>query len=141
MTKRREEDKAWREKRDEIRVRKADLFNAIIQSLVAIFIVIDNCTREIYRLPVFASGRHVKAREIKEGLKTILPESIRYLISYNGTQFIEEGFQAFMAQRGIIHIRISPHRPASNGIAERPVHTNDKGMPETEKLGWHRPIM
>jgi transposase InsO family protein len=123
VAKRREEDKAWRERRNEIRVRKADLLNAIIQSLVAVLIVIDNCTRKIYRLPAFASGRHVTAQEIKEELKTILPESIRYLISDNGTQFIEKGFQAFMAQRGIIHIRISPHRPASNGIAERPIRT------------------
>ncbi|XP_043212301.1 uncharacterized protein LOC122376482 [Amphibalanus amphitrite] len=45
-----------------------------------------------------------------------LPDTI---VSDNGPAFIGEEFQRFTRRNGIRHVRTAPHRPASNGLAER----------------------
>jgi transposase InsO family protein len=52
-------------------------------------------------------------------LESLLPSELKYIISDNGKQFVAEAFQKFCTNKGITHIRITPHRPATNGIAER----------------------
>ncbi len=115
MTKRKKEDEEWRRKRKEISEQK----NVFIISLVAVLVIVDNCTRKCLGLPVFIKGRHVNADDVVKALENLLPPELKYIISDNGKQFVAEAFQKFCTNKGITHIRITPHRPATNGIAER----------------------
>ena len=91
----------------------------VITSLVAILVIIDNCTRRCLGLPVFIKGRKVTADDVIRALEDRLPPELRYIISDNGKQFIAEAFQRLCTNKGIVHMRITRHRPATNGIAER----------------------
>ncbi len=115
MNKRKKENEEWRRKRKEISEQK----NVFIISLVAVLVVVDNCTRKCFGLPVFISGKHVSADDVVKALENLLPSELKYIISDNGKQFIAEAFQKLCKNKGITHIRITPHRPATNGIAER----------------------
>lgn len=115
MDKRNEDDEKWRNKRKEIKER----MNIPITSLVAILVIIDNCTRKCLGLPVFLSGKNVTADNVIKALRGLLPPELMYIISDNGQQFIAKAFQELCASKGITHVRITPHRPATNGIAER----------------------
>ncbi len=115
MNKRKKENEEWRRKRKEISEQK----NIFIISLVAVLVVVDNCTRKCFGLPVFIKGRHVNADDVVKALENLLPPELKYIISDNGKQFIAEAFQKLCTNKGITHIRITPHRPATNGIAER----------------------
>ena len=60
-----------------------------------------------------------------EMLRTIfarngLPEQ---LVSDNGPQFVSEEFREFLRFNGIRHTTSEPYHPATNGLAERFVHT------------------
>jgi len=44
---------------------------------------------------------------------------LRYIISDKGKQFIAEAFPRLCTNKGIVHVRITRHRSATNGIAER----------------------
>jgi len=48
-----------------------------------------------------------------------LPPDLKYIISDNGKQFIAKAFQRLCDSRNIVQVRITPHRPSTNGIAER----------------------
>jgi transposase len=113
--KRDKEDEKWRNKRKEIK----DKMNLTITSLVAILVIIDNCTRKCLGLPVFIKGRKVTADDVIKALENLLPPELRYIISDNGKQFVAEAFQRLCANKGVVHVRITRHRPATNGIAER----------------------
>ena len=115
MDKRNEDDEKWRNKRKEIKER----MNIPITFLVAILVIIDNCTRKCLGLPVFLSGKNVTADNVIKALRGLLPPELMYIISDNGQQFIAKAFQELCASKGITHVRITPHRPATNGIAER----------------------
>lgn len=115
MAKRNEDDKKWRNKREEVKER----MNIPITSLVAILVIIDNCTRKCLGLPVFVNGKNVTADDVIKALGGVLPPELMYLISDNGQQFVAKAFQELCASKGITHVRITPHRPATNGIAER----------------------
>lgn len=82
--KRKKEDEEWRNKRKEIK----ENTNVIITSLVAILVIIDNCTRKCLGLPVFIKGRKITADDIIKALKNRLPPELKYIISDNGKQFI-----------------------------------------------------
>lgn len=94
----------------------------VITSLVAVLVIVDNCTRKCFGLPVFIEGRHINADDVIKALENLLPPELKYIISDNGKQFVAEAFQKLCTNKGIIHVRITPHRPATNGIAERFVH-------------------
>jgi transposase InsO family protein len=115
MDKRNEDDEKWRNKRKEIKER----MNIPITSLVAILVIIDNCTRKCLGLPVFVNGKNVTADDVIKALRCVLHPGLTYIISDNGQQFIAKAFQELCASKGITHVRITPHRPATNGIAER----------------------
>jgi transposase InsO family protein len=93
--------------------------NITITSLVAILVIIDNCTRKCLGLPVFIKGRKVTADDVIKALEDRSPPELRYIISDNGKQFIAEAFQRLCTNKEIVHVRITRHRPATNGIAER----------------------
>ena len=115
MNKRDEDDEKWQNKRKEMKER----MNIPITSLVAILVIIDNYTRKCLGLPVFVSGKNVTADDVIKALRILLPPELKYIISDNGQQFIAKAFQELCSSKGITHVRITPHRPATNGIAER----------------------
>ena len=113
--KREKEDEEWRSKRKNLLER----INVVVPSLIAILVIIDNCTRRCLRLPVLLKGRKVTADDVIKALENVLPPQLRYIISDNGKQFIAEAFQKLCTDKRIAHVRITPYRPATNGIAER----------------------
>jgi len=125
MRQREEEDRIWREQRRDIRTRTAELFPALplTAAWAAVLVIVDNCTRQCTGVPLFSAGAHVTAEMIVSALIPLLNPGLKYVISDNGPQFIAEIFQPALSASGITHVRISPHRPRTNGIAERFVRT------------------
>jgi transposase InsO family protein/transposase len=128
MSTRMEEDEVWRMKRKEMKER----MNIVVTSLAAILVIIDNCTRKCIGLPVFMTGRSVTADEVITALEAKLPPDLKYIISDNGRQFIAEAFQRLCDSRNIVQVRITPHRPSTNGIAERFVQRLEEMLEEKE---------
>ena len=50
------------------------------------------------------------------------------IVSDNGTAFISDEFEQFVVGNGITHKTTAPHRPATNGLAERAVHVIKNGL-------------
>ena len=50
------------------------------------------------------------------------------IVTDNGSSFVSEEFQTFLAANGIIHGQSSPYHPATNGLAERAVQTFKHSM-------------
>lgn len=126
--KRKKEDEEWRNKQKEIK----EQANIIISSLVAVLVIIDNCTRKCFGLPLLIQGKRVTADDVIKALEEQLPLSLKYLISDNGKQFIAEAFQKLCNKNGFMHVRIPPYRPATNGIAERFVQRLKEMLAERE---------
>jgi transposase InsO family protein/transposase len=114
-----------KERRQELKKKEDELKGklSLLTGLVAVLVVIDNCTRRCLGLPLFLEGRNVKADSIVEALRLLLPPELQYLISDNGSQFKADLFQRLAQDRSFLHVRISPRRPRTNGIAERFVQT------------------
>jgi len=113
--KREKEDEEWMKKQQGLK----EQMNICITSLAAILVILDNCTRKCIGLPVFMTGRSVTADDVISALEIRLPSELKYIISDNGRQFIAEAFQKLCDSRAIVQVRITRHRPATNGIAER----------------------
>jgi transposase InsO family protein len=127
-----QEDAAWRAARHAIRQTLADLTATPLVSMwLAILVVIDNGTRRCLQLPVFVTGAHVTAVEVVAQLRQHWPADLQFVISDNGAQFIANAFAQFAQDMGFLHVRIAPHRPQTNGVAERFVRTLK------EWLAWH----
>jgi transposase InsO family protein len=125
-------DAAWRQARQAILQALAELTaTPLISAWLAIRGVIDNGTRRCLQLPVFVTGAHVTAAEVVAQLRQHWPADLQFVISDNGAQFIADAFAQFAQDLGFLHIRIAPHRPQTNGIAERFVRTLK------EWLAWH----
>jgi transposase InsO family protein len=119
------EDAAWRQARQEIRGKLAQLAACapLVTAWLAILVVIDNGTRRCLGVPLFTAGTHVNAEMIVTALRALCPAGLQFVISDNGAQFIAEAFARFAQETAFVHVRISPHRPCTNGIAERFVRT------------------
>ncbi len=130
-----QEDEAWRQARQSIRQERAQLDQTVLVSdWLSILAVVDNCTRRISQLPAFSAGPHVTSEMVVAELEPLLPPELRYMISDNGSQFTAGFFAALASRKGFIHVRIAPHRPCTNGIAERFVQTLKAWL---EKHTWH----
>ncbi|MFQ5888355.1 MAG: helix-turn-helix domain-containing protein [Candidatus Hydrothermarchaeales archaeon] len=125
---REKEDEEWRNNRRGIK----EQMNVIVTSLAAVLVILDNCTRKCVGLPMIMKGRRVTAEDVIIALEERLPSDLKYIISDNGRQFIAEAFQRLCDSRDIVHVRISPHRPATNGIAERFVRRVKEMLAERE---------
>ena len=126
------EDAAWRQARQAIRQALADLAaTPLVSAWLAILVVIDNGTRRCLQLPLFVTGAHVTAAEIVTQLRQHWPAGLQFVISDNGAQFIADAFAQLAQDMEFAHIRIAPHRPQTNGVAERFVRTLK------EWLAWH----
>lgn len=118
---RKREDQEWRQKRRSLRERLSQL--PVVTVWIAILVVIDNCTRQCLGLPLFVAGPNVTAEMIVEALRVLLPPELLFLISDRGTHFKANAFKKLVLSEEFIHVLIAPHRPQSNGIAERFVRT------------------
>jgi transposase InsO family protein len=118
---RQREDETWRQQRLELRQRWSQL--PVVTAWIAILVIVDNCTRQCLGLPLFVAGPHVTADLIVAALRVLLPPELLFLISDRGTHFTAQAFQTLMLSEEFIHVLITPHRPQSNGIAERFVRT------------------
>jgi len=126
------EDAAWRQARQAILQALAALTaTPLISAWLAILVVIDNGTRRCLQLPLFVTGAHVTAAEVVAQLRQHWPDGLQFVISDNGAQFIADAFAQFAQDMQFAHIRIAPHRPQTNGVAERFVRTLK------EWLAWH----
>jgi transposase InsO family protein len=126
------DDTAWRQARQELRSQLATLAALpLVTVWLAILVVVDNGTRRCLQLPLFVTGVHVTAEEIVAQLQAHWPKELQFVISDNGAQFIADAFAQFARTMEFLHVRISPQRPQTNGIAERFVRTLK------EWLAWH----
>jgi transposase InsO family protein len=132
VAQRQTQDTAWRQARLEILSQLAALAALpLVTAWLAILVVVDNGTRRCLRLPLFVTGVHVTAAEIVTQLRQHWPPEIQFVISDNGAQFIADAFTQFAQDMAFLHVRIAPHHPQTNGIAERFVRTLK------EWLAWH----
>lgn len=125
LQQRQAEDTAWRQARRALREQIAQLANDVplVTAWLAILVVVCNGTRRCLGLPLCTAGVHVTAEMIVAALRTLCPPELEFIISDNGTQFIGEAFAQFVKEQELIHVRIAPRRPCTNGIAERFVRT------------------
>lgn len=119
------EDKQWRGERTLLRRRRAALAPSTSppQQWLAILVVVDNCTRRCLGLPLFTAGVHVTSQMVVDALRPLIPASVQFVISDNGSQFTGRPFADLAQACGFGHVRIAPYRPRTNGIAERFVRT------------------
>ncbi len=132
------EDAAWRQERQSLREKLAALTDTapLVTIWLAILVVVDNGTRRCLGLPLFTAGVHVTAEMIVAALHAVCPPGLEFIISDNGPQFIADAFAQLVHDLGCTHIRIAPHRPCTNGIAERFVRTLKEWL---EVHSWNSP--
>ncbi len=118
---RQKENTIWRAQRQNIREQKEGLKAVVVW--FAILVIVDNCTRHVYGLPLFLTGAHVTAVEVVAALRQSLPSELQYLITDRGVHFISTAMEKLKQEKGFVRVPIAPHRPQSNGIAERFVRT------------------
>jgi transposase InsO family protein len=120
------QDETWRQARQQLHTQRHafDPTSTPSQHLwLAILVIVDNCTRRCLGLPLFTAGAHVTSEMVIAALRQLLPAELQFLISDNGPQFKAETFAELARTANFIHVRIAPHRPCTNGIAERFVQT------------------
>jgi transposase InsO family protein len=115
------DDAAWRQARLELRQCWSAL--PVVSAWIAILVIVDNCTRQCWGLPLFVAGPKVTAAMIVEALGRLLPPELQFLITDRGTHFTANAFQTLVLSEAFSHVLIARHRPQSNGIAERFVRT------------------
>jgi len=118
---RQQEDALWRTQYQQLR-QQAHVVSQV-SAWLAILVVIDNCTRQCFGLPLFVAGAQVTAQQVVEALEVLLPVELRYLISDQGSHFRTLAFAQLAQRKGFFWVPIARHRPQSNGIAERFVRT------------------
>jgi transposase InsO family protein len=121
MEQRQQEDKVWRKERQLLRAQLAEL--PIVTTWIAVLVITDNCTRQCLGLPLFVAGANVTAEMIITALRTLLPAELQFVISDRCVHFTAHAFKELARSAEFIHVEIARHRPQSNGIAERFVHT------------------
>lgn len=123
LERRRQEDARWREARERLCQRQQEVGIGQVMAWIAILVIVDNCTRRCLGLPLFAMGVHVTAELVAEALRTLLPQTLWYLISDGGSHFTAEVLKDLANGQGFVRVPLARHRPQSNGIAERFVET------------------
>ena len=89
-------------------------------------IVIDSHSKWLEVLPVRAATSEETIEKLRRLFSTFgIPDKI---VSDNGSVFTSGEFETFLKNNGIVHIRISPYHPSSNGLAERAVQIFKKAI-------------
>ncbi len=125
LAQRQVEDQHWRQSRSQGHSQLGQCRPAVKapHKWLATLVIVDNCTRRCLALPLFTAGAHVTSQMVILALQSLLPAQLQFLISDNGPQFKADLFAQLAETANFIHIRISPGRPCTNGIAERLVQT------------------
>ncbi|XP_021378372.1 uncharacterized protein K02A2.6-like [Mizuhopecten yessoensis] len=93
-------------------------------------VVVDSYSKWLEVVPTNSSTSTVTIAKLRQIFAEHgLPDK---LVSDNGPCFISEEFETFLRENGIQHVKISPHHPATNGLAERSVRIFKEGM---KKMG------
>jgi transposase InsO family protein len=121
LAQRQREDERWRAQRQQLRQQAKDAGQ--VSAWLAILVVIDNCTRQCFGLPLFVTGAQGTAQQVVEALEALLPAELQYLISDQGSHFRTRVFAQLAERKDFLWVPIARHRPQSNGIAERFVRT------------------
>jgi transposase InsO family protein len=114
---RQQEDATWRNQYQQLR-QQAKVVGQV-SAWLAILVILDNCTRQCFGLPLFVAGAQVTAQQVAEALEMFLPVELRYLISDQGSLFRTQVFAQLAKRKDFFWVPIARHRPQSNGIAER----------------------
>lgn len=102
---------------------------------LAVLVIVDNCSRQCYGLPVFESGAKVTAAEVTQALYSFLPRDLAYLISDQGSHFRSNLLTQLAKDLDFLQVPIYRHRPQTNGIAERFVRTLKEDLREKNWSG------
>jgi len=137
LAERQREDERWRTQRQQLHQQAKDAGQ--VSAWLAILVVIDNCTRQCFGLPLFVAGAQVTAQQVVEALEALLPAALQYLITDQGSHFRTRVFAQLAERKDFLWVPIARHRPQSNGIAERFVRTlkewlADKAWQSSEEL-------
>jgi transposase InsO family protein len=137
LQERQTEDATWRQTRQTLREQRAHLAALpLVVAWYAILVVVDNGTRQCYGVPLFLVGVQVTADMVVAALRECLPPHLHFLISDNDARFLAAAFTQFLVDHQIEHVRIPPHHPCTNGIAERFVRTLKEWLTPHP---WHSP--
>ena len=60
---------------------------------------------------------------VVSALASVWPPGVEFVITDNGAQFLAQVFAQLATELEFMQVRIAPHRPGTNGIAERFVLT------------------
>ena len=89
-------------------------------------IIVDSRSKWMYVHATTPSNASVTIEKLMFSFPTHgLPHTI---VSGNGRCFVSSEFERFNKMYGIRHNKVSPHHPASNGLAERAVQTVKSGI-------------
>ena len=137
LAERQREDERWHAQRQQLRQQAKDAGQ--VSAWLAILVLIDNCTRQCFGLPLFVAGAQVTAQQVVDALEALLPAELQYLISDQGSHFRTRLFAQLAERKDYLWVPIARHRPQSNGIAERFVRTikewlADKAWQSSEEL-------
>lgn len=131
---RKAEDGVWRDQRRHINDQRAH--RPRDTTWIAILVIVDNLTRRCFGLPLFVAGLHVTAEQIVAALQALLPPELHYLIADRGGHFRAKVMEALADAQAFVRVMLAPHRPQSNGIAERFVRTLKEWLSQYE---WQTP--
>lgn len=105
--------------RKQLQQLRGEVSEVLERGKVMVLGIIDDCTREVYDLPVFETGTSVTSQEVADATSEILPETLQTVISDNGSHFTGRPFTSMLTVLTIAHLLIFPGRPCSNGLIER----------------------
>jgi transposase InsO family protein len=132
------EEATWRQARRGLRRQLAQFTNDIplVTAWLAILVVVCKGTRRCLGLPLVTAGVQVTAEMLVAARRVLCPPELQFILRDNGAPFIAEAFAHFVKEQELIHVRIAPHRPCTNGIAERFVRTLKEWL---ESHTWNSP--
>ncbi len=121
LKQRKVEDQTYRIERDQVRQQKGQL--PPIRDWIAVLVIVDNLTRQCLGVPMFVAGANITAKMVCDGFAALLPPNLQYLITDRDKRFRACVVESLAEHRCFKQVLLAPHRPQSNGIAERFVKT------------------
>jgi hypothetical protein len=98
--------------------------------------LVDACTMWLEVLPMSTTTSKATIERLRSVFAVHgLPERI---VTNNGLQFTSQGFAEFLERNGMVHVRLAPYHPSSNGLAERAVQTFSVASRELAQGRWRK---